>query len=141
MLPVAGVFIAFTALTYAAGFQANASVTPMGITSEPAELFLEHVRKHTPQDSIFVFEKPRVLALLTGRTATAWPRRRDPDTLLAHMQDKRADYLVVSRILWNGNCRPVKSRPELPEQLVLDYRNDYFLVYKRQTAAGQNTDE
>jgi len=140
MLSVAGVFIAFTAVTYVAGFQANARVTPMGITSEPAELFFEHVRKHTPEDSIFVFQKPRVLALLTGRTAVAWPRRRDPETLLAYMQDYRADYLVVSRILWNGNCRPVKTPPEVPEQLMLDFSNDYFLVYKRQPAARQQGD-
>ena len=141
MLPVAGVFVAITAATYVAGYQANARVTPMGITSEPAVRFFEYVRKHTPEDSILVFEKPRVLSLLTGRAATAWPYRRTPDALLAHMQETGADYLVVSRIYWNGNCRPVRTRPEVPAQLELDYSNDYFLVYKRQPAARRAGDE
>ncbi|HYQ73207.1 MAG TPA: hypothetical protein VET88_14920, partial [Gammaproteobacteria bacterium] len=140
MLTVAGVFICFTAITYAAGYNINARVASMGITSGPAEEFLDHVRKHTPQDSVFLFEKPRVLSLLTGRTATVWPLSNDPETLLAYMQDTGAAYLVVSNIHWDGNCHPVTAPPEVAAQLIPEFSNAYFLVYRRQPAAAQSGD-
>jgi hypothetical protein len=134
MLAVAALYLAATTASYAAGFQAAVRVTPMGITTEPAAGFFEFIRSQTPADSIILFQKPRVLVLLTGRRAAA-ASGRDPASELAYMRRIGADYLVVSRILWNGNCRPLGVQSELPGELTLEYRNDYFQVYKLQPAS------
>jgi len=130
MLGIAGLFLVATTVSYAAGFRLHGSMTIRGITDSQAQLFFEYVRNDTPGDSIFVFQKPRALSLLTGRTASAWPVGDRPEIVPEYMDVIGADYYVISNIDWTGNARPVTAPPHLPKRLTLDYANEYFMVDK-----------
>lgn len=130
MISVAVLFVTATTASYASGFRDYSNKTHRGITDAQAEMFFDYVRNETPGNSIFVFQKPRVLSLMTDRTASAWPVRDKQDLLLEYMNTIGAGYFVVSDIDWDGNARPVQTPPGLSARLMLGYSNEYFQVYK-----------
>lgn len=133
MISVAVLFVAATTASYASGLRDYANETRRGITDVQAEMFFDYVKNETPVNSVFIFQKPRVLSLMTGRSASAWPSGEKPEILLEYMRTIGAEYLVVSNIDWNGNANPVVAPLNLSDRLILDYSNEYFLVYKRDT--------
>ena len=130
MISVGVLFVTATTASYASGFREYSNKTHRGITDSQAEMFFDYVRNETPEDSIFVFQKPRVLSLMTGRTASAWPVRDKQDLLLEYMNTIGARYFVASDIDRGGNARPVQAPPDLSDRLKLDYSNEFFQVYK-----------
>ena len=135
MLILGLTFAGSTALVYAAS-PVYSQTPEQGITSPEAKALLQFVKQSTPQDARFVFNKPRVLSLLTGRAASAWPARGDDDFLLAYMRAIDAGYLVLSDINWQGAALPLGERrtPSGPFELI--FSNAMFRVYKLRQAAG-----
>lgn len=130
MIAIAALFVSATTVVYASNYNTYLEEKNRGITSPEAEAFLAYVKNSTSEDSVFIFQRPRILSLLTGRHASSWPGGRDQHLLFKYMKAIGAKYLVFSNINWEGLSYPVES-VSLPEgNFILDYRNDNFYVYK-----------
>ena len=95
------------------------------------EMF-DFIRNHANQQDTVVFEKPRVMALLTQRTSISYPRYRlrTPEMMDAYLTAAAADYYVhvnmgAERL---PHVIPADSAPPSPN-LHEVFRNDYFVVY------------
>lgn len=131
ILTVAAIFIATTTITYAANYQTYLHQQNHGITSPETIALVDFIKKSTPEDSVFVFQKPRTLALLTRREVSAKPGNRGDEFLVKYMTAIGADYLVHSNIDWRGISHPVKPMSLPDDKFSLVYNNDYFYVYRR----------
>lgn len=133
MLVVAAVFLASAMLSYTSNNYFRNDST-LGITSPHAEDLFNYVKTATPKESIFVFTKPRVLALFTDRQASDWPKTHtyleSTDLLVKYMNAIGATYLVDS-ILETSGMRSAVNGPELPDdKFSLVYTNKHFYLYK-----------
>ena len=93
------------------------------------ELF-EWVRTATGRDDVFIFRKPMVLALYTGRRAAAYHRPAQDQALLDYFREIRVSYLVVSNTLYRDRVYlqgfVERNRGHFQEV----YRNADFSVYR-----------
>ncbi|MFV2004924.1 MAG: hypothetical protein ACC650_06930 [Gammaproteobacteria bacterium] len=133
MIVIAAFFAGTTAISYASSYDVYLDRQNHGITSPDATAFFEYVKDSTPEASTFLFQKPRVLSLLTRRSASAWPHNRDPEFLPGYVNAIGADYLVYSNIDQYGQSHPVDSVPLPGNKFSLEYNNDSFYVYKLNT--------
>jgi len=130
MIVIAALFAGTTAITYASSFYVYLERPGRGVTSPDAVGFFDYVKNSTPEASVFVFDKPRVLSLLANRSASAWPYIRDPEFLPGYMNAIGAGYLVYSNIDPGGHSYPVESISLPNDNFCLEYNNDSFYVYK-----------
>ncbi len=130
MLVIAVVFLGATTFNYASS-NFYVSEYNLGISNPYAKEFFAYVKKSTPDDSVFIFSKPRVMALMTGRQASTIPRsHKGKDILVKYMTAIGATYLVHSAVEINNMQSPI-SALELPkDKFVLTFNNKYFYVYK-----------
>ncbi len=63
-------------------------------TSTAVEMF-DFVQTQTDPASVFIFVKPRVLALYTNRMASTYPYGQSSAVAAAYLQEIHADYLVI----------------------------------------------
>lgn len=97
--------------------------------AETVELF-EYVRGHTTDDEVFVFQKPRALALFTGRKASALHTPASDDELWAYLDRVHAGYVIVSP-LFADNYRLLRPFVERnADRLREVYENRDFAVYR-----------
>ena len=80
---------------------------------ESKELF-QYVRTHTQPEDIFIFRKPRALALFTDRKAAVYPKpsgnsSMSDETAWNYFHDIQASYFIVATTTWSRN-RVVMSR-------------------------------
>lgn len=124
LVPVLVVTICFFAQSYSQVRDnlARDRVAPLGPYNADAADMFAFISSTTQDDSTFVFHKPRVLMLMTGRKAYS---AYDTDEVAD------ADYLVLV-----SEYEPHQVRPDLAEQLVAEgsmepvFQNDGFLVYR-----------
>jgi hypothetical protein len=71
-------------------------ITDGPYTPEAMELF-QFVREKTEPEAIFVFYKPRVLALYTDRHASAFPENQPMPVVIDYLEEISTDYVVVKK--------------------------------------------
>lgn len=64
-------------------------------TPEAVDLF-QYIQHHTAERDVLIFQKPRVLTLLTGRKVGAYSPDADPQDLLTFFRDIDMTYLITS---------------------------------------------
>jgi hypothetical protein len=82
-----------------AGVYTRADYGPIvpGVGEADAVALFDHVREITAPEDVFVFQKPRALALFTGRRASGYEKEADDETLWEYFHAIGADYLIVAR--------------------------------------------
>ena len=93
---------------------------------ESAALF-NFVRDGTTEESVFIFRKPRVLALYTGRSAAFYHRPGDDGELWSYMEKIGASHIIVSKPLDDEYLPGFVERNNT--YLVDVYSNRDFTVY------------
>lgn len=96
---------------------------------ESRELF-QFVRKKTPLDAVFIFRKPRILALFTGRQASAYQRPANQEELWKYMRGIDASYLIYAQPLSNDKNYLSLFIQRYQKQLKLVFINKDFQVFK-----------
>jgi len=90
------VLMTAVSLSYAGEYSTMDFKSPgMGVHSENAREFFRFVTEQTRKDDIFVFAKPRALALFTGRHAAACHTPRDDTDLWNFFQRIHATYAAL----------------------------------------------
>lgn len=94
-----------------------------------------YIEQSTQPDDTFVFQKPRVLSLLTQRNASPLPRDDSAEFLLQYMNAIEGDYLIISNFSYKGV--PLKTPPEniaintnTEAFFTSVLHNDLFTVYR-----------
>lgn len=97
--------------------------------TESVELF-GFVRSHTSENDVFIFAKPRVLSLFTGRKASGYHADKNDGAILHYFAAIHATYLVVSGLFASDTVflRPFVSRNR--HRLSLVFKNPDFEVYR-----------
>ena len=99
-------------------------------TAESVELF-QFVKQTTPPEAIFVFSKPRALALFTDRRASAPVIANDPCRLWEYVAQIGASYVITGPPASNAEAEylerfvssfPAAFRPEMGNHAVAVYR-------------------
>lgn len=107
------------------------------LTRESQEVF-EYVRRNTPEDSVFIFFKPRVLSLFTGRKAAVYHETDNPRQLWQFFKKIKATHilvkfhsenLLVSDVHKEGDRVLQLIQPYL-EKLEMIFENDQFRIYR-----------
>ncbi|NNM20044.1 MAG: hypothetical protein HKO55_02055 [Gammaproteobacteria bacterium] len=130
-IAIATVFIGATSVSYASNYRAYISNHGDGVTSPDAVALFEYIKTSTPEASTFVFQKPRVLALLANRSASGWAGLKSAERLPDYMDAIGAEYLVYSNIDHRRTSHPVVS-VSLPDgAFALEYSNERFYLYRR----------
>jgi hypothetical protein len=101
-----------------------------GVTKAESVEFFEYVKASTGRDDVFVFAKPRALALLAERRAAAPHRPRSDDEFWSYLDNIGATHLVVCRVFPESAAvlRPFVKRND--ESLREEFRNADFVVYR-----------
>ena len=104
-----------------------------GIGKRETIALFDYIRKKTDQKDIFVFQKPRALALYTNRSASVYHQVKEDTELLSYFKDIHATYVIVGRIFNDEDDDRhflipfVERHPEHFEEV---YLNSDFTVYK-----------
>jgi hypothetical protein len=104
---------------------------PDGVaTPESVELF-QFVKQATPPEAVFVFSRPRALALFTNRRASAPAVAEDPCRLWRYVAEIRANYVITGPPASNEEAvyldRFVAGYPAALQRVM---GNDAFAVYR-----------
>jgi hypothetical protein len=101
-----------------------------GIGKAETVALFDYVRGHTAHDDVFVFQKPRALALFTGRKASALHTPASDQELWAYLGRVHATHVVVSPLFADNYrlLRPFVQRNT--ERLREVYENGDFSVYR-----------
>lgn len=120
--------LAFTVASYA-GWYRQADYGPLeGVESPTTVELFQFVREHTTDEDVCLFFKPRVLALYTGRRATAYPREGEEDSLWPYLKSVGVTVVIVNTHPRDRDAEFLLSRD--PRGLVEVWRNDAFRVYR-----------
>jgi hypothetical protein len=117
-------------ISYARGYATmNFNLIDEGIgKKETIELF-DFIKKRTDKKDVFIFEKPRVLSLFTGRKASCYHSPRDNKDLYDYFQEINASYVVAGRVFNRDPIlRSVLKRYK--DNFIKVYSNSDFDVYK-----------
>ena len=98
-----------------------------GPGNEESIALFEYIRNNTEPTDVFVFRKPRVLALFTGRSATVYHETEDDNALWEYVHEVDAAYLVTG--ILDSEFFPgfVKKHRDSLESV---YANDDFTIYR-----------
>jgi hypothetical protein len=120
-------------VTYAAQYsRLDFGTIREGMARSETQQFFEYVRQRTRVDDIFIFRKPRALALFTGRSASAWHQPQDDQNLWNYIEQIRATHLVVGPKYLEPADREYLQRfiDRYRYRLQEVYTNADFKVYK-----------
>ena len=98
-MAAAALFIAVF-LTYGAKYT-TLDLSPMdrGVGTVEAQEMFEYVKDKTAPDAVFIFRKPRSLALFTGRSASTYHRPGSDRDLRKYMKKIDATHIITARPL------------------------------------------
>ena len=96
-LAVAGHIVPALMLITCVGFFASADYSPIddGPQRETAQELFTTIQQTTVPSDVFLFFKPRVLTLYTGRSASAFPEQDSDRTWSEWAHDIQADFIIV----------------------------------------------
>jgi hypothetical protein len=96
--PAAAVLALLVLLSYAACYtRMELGPIRQGVSTPEAAALFEFVRTHTRPDDVFLFQKPRALALYTGRRASAHHVPPSDEQMWQYLRQINATHLVVTR--------------------------------------------
>lgn len=106
-------------------------------TKESVEVF-DFIRRKTPEDSVFMFFKPRVLVLFTGRKAEMYRKSENPHRNWNYLEQVGATHilvkyhsenLAVSDVHLEGD-RVLNLIDPYLKNLTLIFENEQFRIYR-----------
>lgn len=100
-----------------------------GVTHPDAVAMFEYIQTRTGKDDTIIFIKPRIMALLTGRSSATWPIRlySAPESIHLFFDALKADYYVDMNLeTW---MLPLDNSKRPSPCFTSVYRNDHFAVY------------
>jgi len=125
ILLVSAIFVSYVGRYIAIGF---GPVSEGPFRKESVELF-EHIKQNTNHQDVFIFAKPRALALFTGRSAAALQETNNDQQLWDYLNQISADYLIQGqRVLASNFLNDFILRNQAGLEPV--YSNPDFVVYK-----------
>lgn len=101
-----------------------------GITHPGATAMFRFIREETRKDDTIVFIKPRIMALMTGRSSATWPSKRysSPEAMNHFFEAVHADYYVDMNLsLW---MRPLTNSERPSNCFRSVFKNEYFVIYR-----------
>jgi hypothetical protein len=101
-----------------------------GIAKPESEALFEYVRTKTPADAVFLFQKPRALALYTGRRASAHHTPATDADLFSYLRQISATHVVIGTVFPQSHAYLRSFALRHPDELSVVYRNADFTVYK-----------
>jgi hypothetical protein len=114
--------------------QADSTPLDSGPYTQTAQDLFTFVKEETAPESIFVFYKPRALALYTGRHSSTFPDDQSADVASAYLKAIGAAYAIVDRNAVLTDTGPNQSLSALiasqPDAFKPVYSNDQFSVYE-----------
>jgi len=123
-------FLVVVALTYVGKYQKFPphSVEPFAHSpfSPEAQAAFHYIRRNTPEGATFLFRRPRVLALLTGRKAGHSPSSQPPE-VWQFAESIKADYLLVDQIYGVNMIAFVQA---YGHKLRMIFKNNQFILYE-----------
>lgn len=126
-----GLVVALMGLVYFARFtRADFGPLRQGMADPETVALFEHIQQHTPTDTIFIFQKPRALALYTQRSASAYDEDADDAALWRYFQEVNATYVVVAREFKDDVAVLAPFVARQTQGLTLEYSNADFRVYQ-----------
>ncbi|HEV8264911.1 MAG TPA: hypothetical protein VGQ06_08155 [Gemmatimonadales bacterium] len=105
---------------------------PSGVGRPESVAFFEFVKTATDSNAVFVFSKPRALALFTGRRAAAPFSPSDPCRLWGYLAEIGASYVVTGPAL---SADEVDAAAEYLRRFVDQYPTDLRSVWRAQDIA------
>ena len=101
-----------------------------GVTKAESLEFFQYVKAATSRDDVFIFQKPRALALLAERRAAAPYTPRSDEEFWSYLDDVSATHLVVCRVFRESAAvlQPFVERHG--DRLREEFRNADFVVYR-----------
>jgi hypothetical protein len=101
-----------------------------GIGKMESVALFDYVRRQTPPEAVILFQKPRAMALLTGRRSSALHVPRDDEEAWRYLCRIGATHVVADRDLFSRGPSVVRSLARRwPDRLQEVYRNQDFTVY------------
>ncbi len=97
---------------------------PEGVGSAKAQLLLRAVERDTDSSAVVVFQKPRALALFTGRRTTGMQRSGDDLDLWDYLSRVGASFAILG-----PNDPAFMYQPRL-RRLIADYPGKFQLIYR-----------
>jgi hypothetical protein len=115
---------------------ANFRVPLDGITTTDYHEMFDYIRKQTEPNSAIIFDKPRTLALYTGRRAAAIYKTRKGDRLVSYMHEIGARYILFYDGWYDGAPREEYIEPYFDGhsaefEMVRD--SGHYVLYKKKT--------
>ncbi len=98
-----------------------------GVSSPEAAALFHWIRDNTDPNDVFLFQKPKALALYGGRRALAHRRLEDPSRLAPTLREHGATHLVVHR---TSSLPVFRSSGRLVEAFVAAYPDRCEKVYE-----------
>jgi hypothetical protein len=125
------VFLAAVLVSYA-GRYSTLQFGPLqqGIAKRESREFLEFVKTSTDPTDVFVFSRPRALALLTGRRASGGFSPADPCRLWQYMREIRASHVITG-----PDPDPFNDDAVYLRRFVARFRNDFSRVMANEDLA------
>jgi hypothetical protein len=102
-----------------------------GVATPDSQDAFAYIRAETPEDAVLIGEKPRALALFTGRRATVYDETAGDDELLRYCEQVHATYAV------EGPTRPGKWASFIarhPERFTKVFAGGELAVYRISSA-------
>ncbi len=101
-----------------------------GIGKPESVALLDYVRRQTPPDAVILFQKPRAMALLTGRRSSALHIPHDDEEAWRYLGRIGATHVVADRDLFRRGPSVVRTLARhWPDRLREVYQNKDFTVY------------
>jgi len=98
-----------------------------GIGKKTSTALFAFIERHTHKDDVFIFLKPRVLSLFTGRNASIYHWPKNKKTLLMYFEKIGASHVIVRPVYERAIDRFIGEHQEIFE---LIYTNSDFKVYR-----------
>ncbi len=124
------------ALSYIATYsRAEFGTLHEGVGSPDARELFQYVREQSRPDDVFLFQKPRALALFTGRRASALHQPRNDGDLWDYLDQIRARYIIIGQpfVVSRDTLLPFVERNS--SRLTRVYANHDFTVYRIESVA------
>ena len=99
---------------------------------ETTELF-DYIKKNTQKSDIFIFQKPRALALYTGRKASIYHCPKDYRDLWKYFKDIKASYIIAGEPFDTDRAYLGLFVERYRNNLEETYSNQDFKVYRIKT--------
>lgn len=103
---------------------------PWRVTKKESIELFEYIKRNTEERDVFIFRRPRVLSLFTGRDASVYHQAQNDKELWDYFREINASYIIVGKIFGEDEyfLRPFVERNK--DNLREVYFNSDFKVYK-----------